>query len=183
MGHLIYPTEEELAEKRPKHLDYKVMLQLVNEQDEVEDLGEEFVNLTGVALDEAMMESLRASVSLCGSSPDAVLGVRLMMGMGEVEEFLNFFRAAFLAGLCEGLERHRGIEIPESWDGTAPTFWDLDGASTVYVTEQRVPRGMYDVESDETRDQSPLVIMGSLWLDGFTIGIRFDDAKEKYINA
>lgn len=179
MGHLIIPPEEVLAKMRPKHIDFDVLVILVNRVDDHEDATVLLTEIAGREMDAIMDEALRASVNLVKAKDDAKTAVLLLMGLGAVDDFIDYYRAAWLAGLCEGLEERRGIEIPQDFHTKGNMFWDLDGASVQYVTDQRVLRAITGAE--ETDQKHPLVAMAAAWIDGYAAGLQFDALKEEML--
>jgi hypothetical protein len=179
MGKLIVPPEEVLEKLRPKHIDFDVLVVLVNRMDDHDDPTGLLAEITGRTMEEIMDDALKYSISLVKAKEDPRMAVMLLTGIGDVHDFVDYYRAAWLAGLCEGLEEKRGIEIPRDFHTKGNLFWDLDGASVQYVTDQRVLRGIDGAE--ESDKPHPLVTMASVWIDGYSVGLQFDALKEEML--
>jgi hypothetical protein len=179
MGHLITPPEEELEKTRPKHLDFEVMRILVNRMDDHPNGPEYLAEIVGRPLDEIMDSAIVSCMAVAKSKNDSKGTVLLLMGMGGMENYVNYFRAGWLAGLCEGLEEKRGIEIPSDFHLVGNLFWDLDGKSVQYVVDQRIIRIV--ASNLDSEQPHPFVAMAAAWLDGYAVGIQFDELKEEML--
>jgi hypothetical protein len=175
------PSEEMLESMRPKHIDFEALRILVNRMDDAEDGPALLEEVAGRPLDELMDQALKASISITQAKEDPKNSVMMLMGLGNLIDFVDYFRAAWLAGLAEGLEETRGIEIPVGWHIDPSLFWDLDGKSVQYVTDQRIIRVIMHNTDEEGEKTHPFVAMASAWMDGISVGLQFDQVKEELI--
>jgi len=183
MGRIIRPPEEVLAKLRPHHIDFDVMRSIVIEMDDSEDAIAHLEQISGSSIEEIMNYALAECIELTRAKDDPHLTSLLIMNMGSVSDYIDYYSAAWVAGLARSLQETRGMDIPEAYHLTFSTFWDIDTPSLMWVVNQRTLRAMYDPDGGPKEDPShPLVIMSSLFIDGLAVGYQFDAFKEKMLN-
>ena len=175
------PSEEELEEMRPKHIDFEVLCVAANVMDDSEDAPELLMRMSvHDELEEVMDLALKQCFDLAIAKGDPAKSAKFIMGMGNFTEYSDYYAAAWLRGLCEGLEEKRGISLPKNW-AMYEDFWDLNGESVQYMIKQRVVRAAVSYVSDDDKDKHPMVVSASMWMDAYAMGLQFDNIKQAMI--
>lgn len=174
------PSEEELEAIRPKHIDFQVLCIAANTMDDCEDSTELLVRMSKYDLEEIMDLALKQCFDLAAAKGDPASMARYIMGIGNFADYSEYYAAAWLRGMTEGLEEKRDLELPDDW-ATKSDFWDLDGDSVTYMIKQRVIRAVVSYVNETDAHRHPMVVSASLWMDGYSAGLQFDNIKEALI--